>query len=311
MLSLIIWNSLSILAQSNETAVIKRTGTTTELFAIANKSPVLAMDLATLESFVIEVLKRPDIKYARILGRDNLLLAHGGDKEILERPFKADRYYNEVTDEIFDAFAEINEEGINYGRVEIGFSIAQLESIQTVAKHKILTFAALEMILTAIFSFFLGLYLTRSIGQLQKASENITSGNLGYQIKITGTDELAVAARAFNEMSQKLLHVEQARAKAEQELHELNQTLEEQVKQRTDKLQKALNEVKTLEGILPLCSYCKKIRNEKNVWQEVDSFIYANSQADISHGICPECMHKHYPEHAINTDSAKTTNASS
>ncbi len=61
-------------------------------------------------------------------------------------------------------------------------------------------------------------------------------------------------------------------------------------------LQEALKEIKTLRGILPICSYCKKIRNDKGYWEQVDVYIHKHSQADISHGICPECMKKHYPE---------------
>ena len=61
-------------------------------------------------------------------------------------------------------------------------------------------------------------------------------------------------------------------------------------------LQEALKEIKTLRGILPLCSFCKKIRDDKGYWEQVDVYIHKHSQADISHGICPECMKKHYPD---------------
>jgi PAS domain S-box-containing protein len=65
-------------------------------------------------------------------------------------------------------------------------------------------------------------------------------------------------------------------------------------------LQEALKEIKTLRGILPICSFCKKIRNDKGYWEQVDVYIRKHSQADISHGICPECLKKHYPEeHAL------------
>lgn len=80
-------------------------------------------------------------------------------------------------------------------------------------------------------------------------------------------------------------------------LQQSNANLEHQVAQRTEKLQEALDDVKTLEGILPLCSYCKKIRNEKEEWQDVDTYINTHSQADISHGLCPECAQKHYPKY--------------
>jgi CHASE1-domain containing sensor protein len=61
-------------------------------------------------------------------------------------------------------------------------------------------------------------------------------------------------------------------------------------------LQQALNEVKTLRGILPICSFCKKIRDDKGYWEQVDVYIHKHSQADISHGICPDCIKQHYPK---------------
>ena len=61
-------------------------------------------------------------------------------------------------------------------------------------------------------------------------------------------------------------------------------------------LQEALKEIKTLQGILPLCSFCKKVRDDEGYWEQVDVYIHKHSQADISHGICPECFKKHYPD---------------
>jgi PAS domain S-box-containing protein len=61
-------------------------------------------------------------------------------------------------------------------------------------------------------------------------------------------------------------------------------------------LQEALQEIKTLRGILPLCSFCKKIRDDKGYWEQVDVYIHKYSQADISHSICPDCAEKHYPD---------------
>jgi hypothetical protein len=61
-------------------------------------------------------------------------------------------------------------------------------------------------------------------------------------------------------------------------------------------LERALSELKVLRGILPLCSFCKKIRDDKGYWESVDVYIDKYSQADISHSICPDCMKKHYAE---------------
>lgn len=61
-------------------------------------------------------------------------------------------------------------------------------------------------------------------------------------------------------------------------------------------LQKALSEVKTLSGLLPICASCKKIRDDKGYWNQIESYIQQHSEAEFSHGICPDCLHKLYPD---------------
>ncbi len=63
-------------------------------------------------------------------------------------------------------------------------------------------------------------------------------------------------------------------------------------------LHSALEQIKTLKGIIPICAHCKKVRNDKGYWEQVEKFIETNSDAGISHGICPECLKKHYPDMA-------------
>ena len=59
---------------------------------------------------------------------------------------------------------------------------------------------------------------------------------------------------------------------------------------RVTDLQEALSQVKQLQGILPICSHCKKVRDDKNYWQQVESYITAHSEAQFSHSICPDCF---------------------
>jgi len=63
-------------------------------------------------------------------------------------------------------------------------------------------------------------------------------------------------------------------------------------------LQKALKEIKTLKEFIPICSFCKKIRNDKQYWEELEGYISKRTDSKFSHGICPECAKKHYPEYA-------------
>ncbi len=71
--------------------------------------------------------------------------------------------------------------------------------------------------------------------------------------------------------------------------------VEEERNQLVLKLQLALTEIKTLKGILPICSFCKKIRDDKGYWEQVEVYVKRHTQADFSHGICPECAKEHYP----------------
>ena len=66
---------------------------------------------------------------------------------------------------------------------------------------------------------------------------------------------------------------------------ELRQTISARVQE----LETALSQVKQLQGLLPICSYCKKIRDDQNYWQQVDSYISSHSQVAFSHSVCPGC----------------------
>jgi PAS domain S-box-containing protein len=63
-----------------------------------------------------------------------------------------------------------------------------------------------------------------------------------------------------------------------------------------NKLAAALAKVKKLSGLLPICSHCKKIRDDKGYWNQIESYIHEHSEAVFSHGICQECAKKHYPD---------------
>ena len=62
-------------------------------------------------------------------------------------------------------------------------------------------------------------------------------------------------------------------------------------------LQEALGKVRMLSGLLPICASCKKIRDEKGAWNELETYVRKHTQANFSHGICPDCMHRLYPEY--------------
>ncbi len=63
------------------------------------------------------------------------------------------------------------------------------------------------------------------------------------------------------------------------------------------KLSDYLMELQALRGIVPICSNCKSIRDEQSNWHSIEDYLIRQSQADFSHGICPKCMKKLYPEY--------------
>jgi PAS domain-containing protein len=63
-----------------------------------------------------------------------------------------------------------------------------------------------------------------------------------------------------------------------------------------EKLEKALEEIKTLQGILPICSHCKNIRNDQGYYEKIETYLHKHSGVDFSHTICPTCFEQHYPQ---------------
>ncbi|MBN2233150.1 MAG: sensor with HAMP domain protein, partial [Deltaproteobacteria bacterium] len=72
--------------------------------------------------------------------------------------------------------------------------------------------------------------------------------------------------------------------------------LKEQHHRLVEELRKSLAQVKQLSGLLPVCSCCKIIRDDQGYWTRIEEYIPAHSEAEFSHGICPECIARLYPE---------------
>ena len=236
-LLILIWNGLSVLKNSNEEALLQRTSTTAKLFASMTQAAVLATDLASLESFVNELLSNPGIVYARVISKQ-AVLAEGGDKASLTRKFVEDNSLASAdSDDVFDVSSEIIVMSEKFGRVEIGFSTTAIRQLIAETRNNSLSRGLFGLVLMGMFSWVLGHYLTRGLNALQQGTKQIAEGDLGYRIDVRGKDELAQTATAFNEMSAKLKHLDGERAKKEAEINQLNQVLEQRVIERTVQLQ--------------------------------------------------------------------------
>ena len=112
---------------------------------------------------------------------------------------------------------------------------------------------------------------------VEKASE---AGAGAYLIKPPNRHELA-----------RSIYIARARFNDLQRMKELN-----------IKLQEALEKVKLLSGLLPICAVCKRIRDDRGYWHQVEQFISEHSAAEFSHGLCPECLTKMYPDFSDNVE---------
>ncbi|MDZ4198980.1 MAG: response regulator transcription factor [Kiritimatiellia bacterium] len=102
------------------------------------------------------------------------------------------------------------------------------------------------------------------------------------------TDIIAGLEAGANDYLTKPFDAQELRARIDVGIRmvELQTALADQV----NNLQKALTEVRTLRGIIPICATCKKIRDDRGFWQRVESYVGAHTEAVFSHGMCPECL---------------------
>jgi hypothetical protein len=77
----------------------------------------------------------------------------------------------------------------------------------------------------------------------------------------------------------------------------VNQRLNAERQETIEELHGAMEQIRTLRGILPICSHCKKIRDDRGFWEQVDAYVSRHTEAEFSHGICPDCMQARYPKY--------------
>lgn len=204
LLTILVWAMLNILSTTSSAELAKRVQTTGQLFTATSKEAVLSSDLASLKAVVQEVVANPGIVYARVLNRENIILAEAGDSSVLAQPIFPDSTLGHVDDGIYDTTFEITAGGITYGSIHLGFSVSEIAAAIIAARNSSLVIASLLVAASALLAFVLGFYLTRAIKDLGLGARMITDGCLGYQIPVHGHDELAEAVTAFNGMSTKL-----------------------------------------------------------------------------------------------------------
>jgi DNA-binding NtrC family response regulator len=111
-------------------------------------------------------------------------------------------------------------------------------------------------------------------------------------IVMTGTDDKTLAVKAVQEGAQDYLV--KGRVDAPVLVRAMRYAIERE--KLVVELRKALEQIKTLRGLIPICASCKNIRDDQGFWHQVEAYIGAHSEAEFSHGLCPACAKRLYPE---------------
>lgn len=237
LLLFLVTMTVDYLRDTNYEGLEKRALTTVKLFASASQDAVLSYDLATLDSLISELMLNADVVYARVLDNRGRILSEEGVASVLSRRFVEDARVEDVIDSVFDVAQDIKENGVVFGRVEMGLDVlslnAKIEEVQQWSRFV----ALLEMSLVAFFSYVLGTYLTAQLRELNDSAKAVAHGDLNVSVSVKSSDEVGQVAASFNAMIEQLRATQARREEAEKELRQLNLSLEMRVVDRTRELQ--------------------------------------------------------------------------
>ena len=165
------------------------------------------------------------------------------------------------------------------------------EALVLIKRHfRIATIITFIVIMIALFFVVLAIrHFIRPVKLLATAAQAISKGDYSQRVTVTSEDEIGALASSFNKMSRDL-------EKYHRKMEELVKVRTENLAQANRQLQLSLQKIKTLSGFLPICASCKKIRDDKGYWNKIESYIAQHSDAEFSHGLCPECVQKLYPQ---------------
>ncbi len=164
------------------------------------------------------------------------------------------------------------------GVLHIGFSEAAIEKDVDTIVRSIVLFSVGVLLLGIIASLVFSRAIAKPLLMLSSAAEAFGRGELATQVAVASDDEVGELARMFNSMTEKRRQIEAEREKLIRDLRA------------------ALAEVKLLSGFLPICTSCKKIRDDKGYWNQIESYISTHSDVKFSHSVCPDCAKKLYPD---------------
>ncbi|MFU8818594.1 MAG: HAMP domain-containing protein [Desulfurivibrio sp.] len=194
----------------------------------------------------------------------------GSDRRFSVRPLSTER------GEVLDIAVPLLQGTL--GEVRLGLSEARVQKdVEEIIRLLLWLIGGVLVIGMAAAAIF-DLIITKPILRLVAVVKAVERGEVDQRADLRTSDEIGILGKNFDRMIDKRCQAEREREKLIAEL------------------QNALGEIKTLQGIIPICAACKKIRDDQGYWGQVESFIKKHTHADLSHGICPDCARKLYPD---------------
>lgn len=182
------------------------------------------------------------------------------------------------------------------GRYLVGIDMRADEVHNKLAELRLTGLLSLvaSILLALLFALYLSRGLTRRISVLSAHCRELAMGNLASRIHGRSFDEFDDLTSAFNTMSGRIAAARAEQEHAIAELQKAHHGLEARVEERTRELRRTIERMEVMRGLLPICASCKKIRDDKGYWKQLEHFISEHSEARFSHGICPDCSVKLY-----------------
>ena len=182
--------------------------------------------------------------------------------------------------------------GVGYMKEINWYNISMINVGEVICHKRFIPFATVTFVSIFIFLLLIYLLLKKFIfNRLLYLDQSVRAFSKGVvpDFSNIASDEIGKLEKSFEEMIKII--------KANED------ELEKKIKMRTAELEKknsdlvnALNEIKVLTGLLPICSHCKNIRNDKGYWQKLETYMSEHTNLEFSHGICPKCKRKYYPD---------------
>jgi len=180
--------------------------------------------------------------------------------------------YETIIDEFSSTFKTL----IEIEQSELKHAENRTSDLLKQSKISLYILTTLTLFLLGLLAYFISIRITSPLRKMAQAVTTYGKGDKTPWPVYLLKDEVSELGNAFGNMIKNLDVV-----------HKQKETL-------IQELQNSLAQVKQLQGIIPICAYCKKIRDDQGSWSQLEVYINQHSEADFSHGICPECKDLHF-----------------